>query len=125
VKSFQPSMMLSTVMQERNRQIKLKRKKKSHNQQMDAMWLQIQKENLEQQYKKEEAEEKMRKEKSMKLAKIQQHQVLLSPLPPSSPPPLRPPSPPPSHHHNCHHCYHCHHIISTSPLCCVLLPRGR
>jgi len=67
--------MLSTVMQERNRQIKLKRKKKSHNQQMDAMWLQIQKENLEQQYKKEEAEEKMRKEKSMKLAKIQQHQL--------------------------------------------------
>jgi hypothetical protein len=46
VKSFQSAMLLSTVMQERGRQIDIKRSKVLHQEKMDNMWLQIQNENL-------------------------------------------------------------------------------
>lgn len=75
VKSFQSSLMLSTVMQERQRQIELKRTRKGHDQRLDAMWLQIQNENLEQQYKREEFEEEDRKRKSKQLATTQLEQL--------------------------------------------------
>lgn len=75
VKSFSSAMMLSSVMQERGRQIELKRKKSAHEQHMEKMWLQIQEENLDAQYKREESEARTRKDKSVKLAATQMQQL--------------------------------------------------
>jgi hypothetical protein len=62
-------------MQERMRQIDIKRSKVLHEEKMDNMWLQIERENLEQQYKKEEMEVRVRKVKSEETRATQQQQV--------------------------------------------------
>jgi hypothetical protein len=57
------------------RQIDIKRSKVLHEEKMDNMWLQIERENLEQQHKKEEMEVRVRKVKSEETRATQQQQV--------------------------------------------------